>query len=390
MSLKIAIDELGIGGKTAYVTLPANRNAVIDALDKERIFGETFLRITECDEVPELGGFEFSKEPTLDELNYLAKRIEEISADETNIAAYRALLQKPFETINEAVNRTFDLGSIPVFPCKNYAEYGEIVLDGCFLEELEDVPDELYDLLDAEKVGRVMAGREDGVFVDGYYVVTSSYEPALVYDEELPERMDDCIFRLEVAKTPKDDDVSNPKTEILTLPADEKYIWELAEKIGEKCLWDAVCLNFQSSIPQIDECILDRMEDIFALNDIAKRYTELSREDRAKFKAILEVARCKDIEKVGDVLNNLNEYKFDFTVNSPSDFGIKYLSNLLPPDFDRTLLERINAANFAFDVMDKNNCTLTEYGVISERGGHLYSMIETPEQSEIYSQEMLL
>lgn len=72
-------------------------------------------------------------------------------------------------------NRTFDLDSIPVFPCKNYAEYGEVVLENDFLEELEDIPDELYELLDKEKVGRAMAEREGGVFVDGYYVVTSSY-----------------------------------------------------------------------------------------------------------------------------------------------------------------------------------------------------------------------
>lgn len=53
--LEIAIDELGIDNdKVAYVTLPANKNAVIDAMDREKIFGETFLRITECDEVLQL------------------------------------------------------------------------------------------------------------------------------------------------------------------------------------------------------------------------------------------------------------------------------------------------------------------------------------------------
>lgn len=37
--LEIAIDELGIGNdKVAYVTLPANRNDVIDAMDREKIW----------------------------------------------------------------------------------------------------------------------------------------------------------------------------------------------------------------------------------------------------------------------------------------------------------------------------------------------------------------
>ena len=82
MAFEIAIDELGIGNdKVAYVTLPANKNAVIDAIDRAKIFGETFLRIAACDEIPELEAYEFAEELTLDELNFLAKRIEEISEE---------------------------------------------------------------------------------------------------------------------------------------------------------------------------------------------------------------------------------------------------------------------------------------------------------------------
>ncbi len=158
--LEIAIDELGIDNdKVAYVTLPANKNAVIDAMDREKIFGETFLRITECDEVPELAGYEFTEEPTLNELNFLAKRLNEFSEDKedfTSLIAYRALLQRGFGTINEAINCTYNLQTIPVYPCRNAEEYGEIVLDNEMLEELDNVPDEAYDLLDPEKVGRAM------------------------------------------------------------------------------------------------------------------------------------------------------------------------------------------------------------------------------------------
>ena len=84
MALEIAIDELGIvNDKVAYITLPANKNAVIDAMDRAKIRGETFLIISNCDEIPELEGYEFEEEPTLDELNFLAKRIEEIAEDNT-------------------------------------------------------------------------------------------------------------------------------------------------------------------------------------------------------------------------------------------------------------------------------------------------------------------
>ena len=118
--LEITLEELGAnGGKVAYVLLPANRNDVIDALDRAKIYGETFLRIEECDEVPEFVGYEFSEEPTLEELNFLAKRLDDFFADKedfTSIIAYRALLTRGFGTIGEAINSTYNLQTIPVNP----------------------------------------------------------------------------------------------------------------------------------------------------------------------------------------------------------------------------------------------------------------------------------
>lgn len=384
--LEIAIDELGIGNdKVAYITFPANRNDVIDAMDREKIFGETFLRIAECDEVPELAGHEFKEEPTLDELNFLAKRIEEILEEKTEILAYRALLQKPFDTINEAINRTYNLQTIPVYPCKNVYAYGEIVLENEMLEGLEDIPDELYDLLDPDKVGRAMMEREGGVFIGGYYAVPSSYEPALVYDEELPERMEDWVFRLEITGkfTDNKDDY-----EILTLPADEEDMQRIAERFGEKYIVECVCVGFKSAIPQISDVCFESMENIYAVNDIARRYSELSRDDAAKFKAVLEHEVWRGWDKINAILNDLDCYEFDGTVNHVSEFGEKYLSEMLPPDFDRSLLKGACTAEFAEKIISANECAFTEYGVVSKHGGHLFSVVEAPEQEQTSDFEM--
>ena len=386
MAFEIAIDELGIDNdKVAYVTLPANRNAVIDAMDREKIFGETFLRITECDEVPELVGYEFSEEPTLDELNFLAKRIEEISEEKTEILAYRALLQKPFDTISEAINRTYNLQTIPVYPCKNVYAYGEIVLENEMLEGLEDIPDELYDLLDPDKVGRAMMECEGGVFIGGYYAVPSSYESALVYDEELPERMEDWVFRLEITGNFTD---NKDNYEVLTLPADEADMPRIAERFGEKYIGECVCVGFKSAIPQISDVCFENIEDIYVLNDIARRYSELSREDAAKFKSVLEHELWRGWDKINAILNDLDCYEFDGTVKHISEFGEKYLSEMLPPDFDRSLLKGVCTAEFAEKIIAANECAFTEYGVISKCGGHLFSVVEAPEQDQTSDFEM--
>ena len=286
MAFEIAINELGIDSdKTAYVMLPANKNEVIDAMDRAKIFGETTVRIENCDEFPELNGFEFSEEPTVDELNFLAKRLEEISADKediTPVIAYRAFLRKPLDSVKEAINRTYNLETVPVYPCKNVYAYGEIVLDNEFLEELKDLPDGIYELLDPDKVGRAMAEREEGVFIDGYYAVADSYEPSLVYDEELPEPQEDWVFRLEVAGVPeRAEDFHKMKTEILTLPADEDHMQDIAEALGERHIDECNIMKFESALPQIGDSAVESAEDIYLLNEIAKKYSELSREDAA-------------------------------------------------------------------------------------------------------------
>lgn len=394
MALEIAIEELGTDGsvKVAYVSLPANKNAVIDAMDREKIFGKTFLRINECDEIPELVGYEFTEEPTLEELNFLAKRIEIIAEGEDNptqIIAYRALLQRGFGTINEAINCTYNLQTVPVYPCKGAEEYGEIVLENEFLEELRDIPDEIYDLLDPDKVGRAMMEREGGVFIGGYYAVADSYKPYLEYDDELPERMEDWIFRLEITGNPtENEDVSEKNFEVLTLPADEEHMRQLAEKVGEKYIDECVGMGFKSAIPQIREDCFESMESVYELNDIARKYSELSREDAAKFKAVLEHELWRGFDKINAILNGLECYEFDGTINYASEFGAKYLSKMLPPDFDRSLLKGACTAEFAQKILSVNDCAFTEYGVVSKCSGHLYSMVEAPQQEQENTFEM--
>ncbi len=393
MALEIAIDELGIGNDhVAYVTLPANKNTIIDAMDRARIFGETFLRIENCDEFPELNGYEFSEEPTLDELNFLAKRLEVISADKEDITqsiAYRALLQKPMGTINEAINRTYNLQTAPVYPCRNVYQYGEIVLENEMLEELDNVPDEIYELLDPDKVGRVMADREGGVFIDGYYVVTSGYEPVLVYDEALPEQLEDWVFRLEVSGIPKrPEDISKMKTEILTLPIDEKYMQKITEQLGEKCIGDCNITKFESAIPQIDDSAVESSEDIYSLNEIAKKYSELSRENAVKFKAVLQNEIWSSIDEAENILINLGGYDFDPGIEDIGDYGEKYLSKILPEGFDKELLSGIGSVKFTRNLLAANGCKFTDYGVVSGFGGHLYSPIIAPEQEQKNDFEM--
>ena len=165
-----------------YIDLPVDETEQNRILKLIESVDDTQFKIGHCKEIPELNGAAFAENADFAELNFFAKRIDDVSKDKTQICAYRALMSELPDNICEAINRTYGLETVPVYPCENVEEYGEIVLDNDFLEELEEIPYELYDLLDREKVGALMQEREGGMFINGYYVIPSGYDPVLAYD----------------------------------------------------------------------------------------------------------------------------------------------------------------------------------------------------------------
>ena len=182
-----------------YIDLPvseAEQNRILKLLES---VDEIKFKIGNCKEIPELNGAKFAENANFAELNFLAKRVEEIGRDQTQICAYRALMSELPDNICEAINCTYGLETISVYPCESVDEYGEIVLDNDFLKELEEIPYELYDLLDREKVGVLMQEREGGMFINGYYVIPSEYDPVLAYDGVvLPDSEEENTVEMEV------------------------------------------------------------------------------------------------------------------------------------------------------------------------------------------------
>lgn len=184
---------------TDYIDLPVDETEQNRILKTIKSVNNPQFKIGNCKEIPELNGAAFAEHTDFAELNFLAKRIEEISKDKTQICAYRALMSEIPDNICEAINCTYGLETIAVYPCESLEKYGEIVLDNDFLEELDEIPYELYNLLDREKVGALMQEREGGMFIDGYYVIPSGYDPVLAYDGiVLPDSDEEPAVEMEV------------------------------------------------------------------------------------------------------------------------------------------------------------------------------------------------
>lgn len=354
--------------KYEYITFPVNKYNFNDQLDYAGIFGEYTAKISEFASETGLEKINLSDEPNVDELNFLAKRLEEICADKCAALAYGAVISR-YESVSiaEAINCTYGLETVPVYPCKNAAEYGEIVLENDFLEELSEISDELYELLDREKIGKIMQEGEDGVFKDGYYIVPSSYEPQLVYDDVLPEKMDDRLFKFKAFAVPTDGhNFEEEKHITVTLPADTEKLFEAANQLGEKHIEDCVITDLKSAIPFFSENILKETSDIHILNEIACEISKMSRPETAKFKAALEREQPESAAEAMDIFMSLDNYEFDPTVTDLKDYAEKYLSEMLPPDFDRTVLSDGLNEYLGRNISEKNCSQLTEYGMLTD------------------------
>lgn len=316
----------------------------------------------------------FNRRYTADiyKLDLFAERIEKLNNME--MKAFKSLLTAdPDSDFDDMLLMTYGLDCVPVWPCSNFSELGEAMIENDMVEELNELPDEFIDLIDREKIGRLCQDREDGVFVDGYYCVPSSYEPPDINIEiGEPER---CFFRLLIAPAPINDESTEQFAQWLSLPCEKENLNDIAKDLGIGRVHDMVYYDFQSSLPTISDENFGDMHRIDELNDLAQRLSELSDYDFVKLKAVMELENIHDISDALDYIEHLSEYEFDMFVSDESEFGRTYLSKNLPTNFDNSILDTMDLYDFSEKILERTGGKITSYGAISGRGQELYSSI---------------
>lgn len=295
-------------------------------------------------------------------LNMFAERYEQL--EEYQKAGFKSVLMKhPDSSIDDMLLMTYGIEGVPVYPADDYAELGEIAVDNEILPELNDCSNEIIELLDLEKVGKLLAEREEGVMLDGYYCVPSSYEkPDMNIEIGRPES---CFFRLLIV--PEEEKIE--QAQWISLP----YEMEIT---SDFCNW--ICLDFQSSLPNL---MLDDAHKIGTLNELAERISHLSHDAFVKLKAVMEAENIHEIGETFDCIEHLTDYEFDRLVSDESAFGRTYLARNLPVNFNISMLENMDLFDFGQGILTHNHGEITSYGAVSGRGQELYSALTIePEQ----------
>ena len=173
------------------VWLPAKDYEITDAYHKARITSEADagvdIRIESCPLLPELVGTRLDS-PTMDELNFLARRLEALTEDERTalkVVKNKVLTDDEDELVSmkDLINLTYGLDKVSVYPgFSNDEALGEFVIENDLHPDISAIPDESLYLINKATIGKLHRENEGGVFADGKYVLASEYELPETYD----------------------------------------------------------------------------------------------------------------------------------------------------------------------------------------------------------------
>ena len=297
-------------------------------------------------------------------LNLFAERLENLNSSE--MTAFKSLLKvNPESDFEDILKMTYGLDSVMIYLCSDCRELGETVIENEMIPEIESCSDEILQLLDREKVGRLMQEREGGVFINEHYCVTSGYEPPDINIEI--GRPENCFFRLLIV--PEEEKIEHARW--ISLPCETEITCDF---------YNGICLDFQSALPNL---MLDDAYKIGTLNELAGQILQLSHDDFVKLKAVMELENIHEISAAIDCIESLTEYEFDRNIFDQSDFGRAYLMKNIHKNFDCSAFKDMNLYDFGQVILERKQGEITSYGALSGRGQELYSVLTVQSEQQL-------
>ncbi len=406
MRLELSAENPVHGGYYyAELLLPAAEYELKDAMQRTRAVGRentVEVSILECDILPELQDIRLDTF-SLDELNFFAKRLASLPNEE--LPVFYAVTEQIFDdadntenpvSIKDLINCTYGLDTVPIaHNVSNLAELGRFAFENELLSDLGDIPESAVPFLNAEQIGRVQQKNDNGVFEGRLYIPTVHYDRPEVYDGvTLPNdesEITDFTIRLLVSGTPEHIKGDPEDRAIwLNLPMAHDILANYAAAFNEADITDCVYYGFDSVIPQITPDMFGSMSDVQTLNKLATEISIMSETEQVKFKAVLDAENTASIQDALNAAQNLWRYEFTAETDTADTFFKKYIYENTSTEFDSKWLENLLPRNEADKLLGRLGATLTDYGVISARNGHLFKPVpyDEPEVKELKTQAL--
>ena len=259
-------------------------------------------------------------------------------------------------------------------------ELGKFYVENGFREDLDALPERVYELLDYAKIGKQMRAAENGVFTrSGYVIQMEKLQPLPDYE---PQREISYMIRLTLMNHENEQ-----KTAVLDLPATEARMLQVQEDLNAPEWYDAQFTGCDAIVPKLNTILTD-VEDLPRINELAKSLQELKASGQlTKFKAVVGATQCESLDDVFDRLEKLPQYCFETKIRDKNALVRDELEFVLGGKDAELIYRNLNQEAYANDILRQYGAKLTPYGMVNRADfGPLNEPI--PEQEETHEPQM--
>ena len=356
----------------AALSLPATPYEMQDALERVgcRSSEEAYYQVEEYLDFEYLESV-ISPDCSLNHLNALAEKLSGL--DDRQSIAFEGLLrmeqekkegQIPIHTLIQLAHNA-DCCHV-VGEARNDSQLGRFYAENDFFEELADLPDKVFELLDFERIGREQRQAEGGVFTRGGYVVQNTELEQIPLPDDPPPKPDYTVL-LKVSRGYFNDGREDGPSVTIRLPASEEDLDKTLEQLDvaswEECGY--ACLD--CAVPWAREWIEDE-EDLNIIRPFAEELDQLQRQGQlSKYKALLLASRCEDLWDALEMADSMQSMVFTPSILSSQDAALAKLQTVFDADNLNILLRHLDLNGYGNELIAADHEELTPYGLIRQQ-----------------------
>ena len=349
------------GEAHATLTLPALPYTLRDALEKVRLRegDELYVQI----ESWHRGGFlsaMLMEVPKLHELNLLAEKLSQMDAQE--LKKFEGLVTISVGDSSEAVsvvsliNIAASTSAAMLIPASSDEELGKYCVKNDMIPALKDIPENVREMLDYDKIGFIRRNMEDGVFLDDgkfYVVKTGEIQTLDIKADYTPEEPDYSVL-MEVVIA------ENGERRYIKFPMEPSELGAALGGTAEE--WRCADCRVPSLSKKLSTTI--SLDEVCAAAEVLAAIPE---KDLAAYKAMVQCARPRSLDAALALADFPDQYLLSPQYSTPAELAAEELSFLLSDHDAETLLPFVDLHAYGSKLMQQQELTLTEYGLIERR-----------------------
>ena len=302
----------------------------------------------------------------VEELNYLAKRLE--SFDTGEAAQFQAMAHKLelFE-LKDFINLTFCCQQATVIT--DFSDLAAVGRDHYMnLHGGSASVDEL-NKLDGEETARRLIENGSGKITPYGVVYDSGMKLEQVYDG----RFFPCYYYepnvITVAVTSKAEPEDTEHITWLYLPMVQEEIDRALQRAGITAPLDIQLRLEDTQLPNEVDVLLDmEQESLAGLNVLAQATDELSSDDMKKLGAVVTLAKPQNAEQIKNLVENLDLFDFAPGAHTPEEYGKYMIQQSGHFDYDENLDEFYDYEKYGLQRMGEEDGMFTDRGYIAYKG----------------------